>query len=63
MGWEYEINEEDEYMIKCNHIWVDKDLDYYHTFWDDEIGKEIVVVAFSHCKVCGAQRRKTEYGE
>lgn len=67
MEWLYDLNSKDEFMIKChrsnNHVWVDEKLEYYPEFWDKELLREVVMVAFSHCKVCGAQRKKCERRE
>ena len=63
MKWEYEINKEDEYMMKCNHVWVDEPLDYYPEVWDNTLETHIITLAFSHCKMCGAQRSKVRIGD
>jgi hypothetical protein len=67
MEWLYDLNTEDEFMMECNrnnnHAWIDEEFEYYPVFYDQEILGEVVMVAFSHCKVCGAQRKKYERSE
>lgn len=61
--WVYQINKEDEYMMRCKHEWVDAELDYHPERWDRDLEDYVYTLAFSHCKICGAQRSKEVTGK
>ena len=61
MSWIYTLNKEDDFMMRCKHIWLDEELVFYPERWDIKLDTYIITTAFSHCYTCGAERRKEIY--